>query len=297
MDLLDLRRSKWRPGPLLPAFDRRDGALVFVVAVLAFLACLSVVGALGANRAAEGWQAQLVGSASVLVRPRAGETADGAAARATEALAGVKGVAEAAMLEREKAEDLLRPWLGGDILADLPIPRLVAVELDPKAPATEAALSKALADAGVDATVDDHSLWIKDIVRSGQIARLAAAGCALLLAAAGAAVIVYATRASITAWKGAVGVLHLLGAEDRQVAGLFMRRFARLAAVGGAWGAGLCVFLAMGLRIAGGPSGLTPLLPVVWNDLFAPLAAPLVCALIGAAAARQAALGLLRSMP
>ena len=289
--------SRWKPGPLLPASDRRDGALTFVVAVLAFLACLTAVAALGANRAAEGWQTQLIGAATVVVRPKAGETADGAAARATETLAGVKGVQEAAMMERAEAEDLLRPWLGDDLLPDLPIPRLVTVELDREAPATATAMTQALSAAGVDATVDDHSLWIKDIVRAGQMARIAALGCALLLAAAAAAVITYATRASIAAWSEAVGVLHLLGAEDRQIAGLFQRRFARLAAIAAGWGAFFAIAVAAVLRAAGGSSGLTPILPVAWSDLLAPLAAPVVAAAIGAIGARRAAMKLLQATP
>ena len=99
------RKFKWRPAPLLPAADAHDGALIFVIAVLCFLASLTAVAALGANRAAAGWQAQLVGSATVLVRPKPGETADAAAARATETVAGVTGVIQASALEREKAED------------------------------------------------------------------------------------------------------------------------------------------------------------------------------------------------
>lgn len=201
------------------------------------------------------------------------------------------------MMDRAEAEDLLRPWLGEDILADLPIPRLVTVELDRKAPATAATMTKALAAAGVDATVDDHSLWIKDIVRAGQMARLAAIACALLLAAAAGAVITYATRASIAAWSEAVGVLHLLGAEDRQIASLFQRRFARLAAVAAGWGAAFAMLLAALLRLAGGSSGLTPILPVAWSDLLAPLAGPLVAAAIGAIAARRSALKLLQALP
>lgn len=289
--------SRWRPGPLLPAADRRDGALVFVVAVLAFLACLTSIGALGANRAAEGWHSQLIGAATVIVRPKAGETADGAAARATETLAGVKGVQEAAMMDREEAEDLLRPWLGDDILPDLPIPRLVTVELDRKAPATAATMSQALAAAGVDATVDDHSIWIKDIVRAGRLARLAAFGCALLLASAAAAVISYATRASMAAWSEAVGVLHLLGAEDSLIAGLFQRRFARLSSMAAAWGAAGAMIIAAGLRAAGGAGGLTPILPVAWSDLLAPLAAPVIAAGIGALGARRAAMKMLQAAP
>lgn len=291
------KKPRWRPAPLLPAADARDGALVFVVAVLCFLACLTAVAALGANRAAAGWQAQLVGSATVLVRPKPGETADAAAARATETVAGVKGVIQASALEREKAEALLEPWLGkGAIIDDLPVPRLVAIELDRRTPATAGDLERALQAAGVDADVDDHSLWIKDIVRAGQMARVAALGVFLLLAAATAAVIVFATRAALEARRELVEVLHLSGAEAGFIAGLFQARFARMAAIAGLIAAVLACAVAAGLRLAGGGEGLTPVLPLAWSDLYAPLPAPIVAAIVAGLAARLASLQMLREM-
>lgn len=291
------RKPKWRPAPLLPAADARDGSLVFVVAVLCFLACLTAVAVLGANRAAAGWQAQLVGSATVLVRPKPGETADAAAARATETVAGVKGVIQASALEREKAEALLEPWLGkGAIMDDLPVPRLVAIELDRRTPATADDLARALAAAGVDADVDDHSIWIKDIVRAGQMARVAALGVFLLLAAATAAIIVFATRAALEARRELVEVLHLSGAEAGFIAGLFQARFARMAAVAGLIAAALASAVAAGLRLAGGGEGLTPVLPLAWSDLYAPLPAPIIAAIVAGLAARFASLRMLREM-
>ena len=153
--------AAWRPAPLLPREAAQDLALVFVTAVLCFFACLSIIAALGADRAANGWSRQLQGSATVLVRPGPSETADLAVARAAETLAGTKGVREARALEKEKAYDLIRPWLGPAAQLDqLPVPRLVTVDLDPTRPATAQQLQGALASAGIDATVDDHSRWM-----------------------------------------------------------------------------------------------------------------------------------------
>ncbi len=98
----------WKPAPLMPRSDARDGGLVFVIAVLCFFACTAAVVALAADRAAAGWTSQLKDSATVLVRPKGGETADAAAARAAEALSDVKGVSEARAMEREQAAALLR---------------------------------------------------------------------------------------------------------------------------------------------------------------------------------------------
>ncbi len=291
------RASRRRAAPLLPKRDARDGALVFVVSTLCFLACLALVAALGADRAANGWRSQLSGSATVVVRPGADETADAAAARAAEALAGVKGVVEADALEREKAEALLRPWLGDEaVLHDLPVPRLVSVDLDPKAPATAAAMDQALKAAGVDATVDDHSLWLADVLKAADIARAAAVGVAALIAAAAAAVIVFATRAGLAARGDVVSVLHLAGAEDGFIADLFVTRFARMAALAGLIGAGGTAIIGAALRASGGVAGLTPVLPLAWSDLMVLPVCPLVAAAIAAIAARATAMRLLKGM-
>ncbi len=292
-----LAAPRRRPAPLLPREDARDGALVFVVATLCFLACLALVAGLGAARAAHGWRVQLNGSATVVVRPKADETAEAAAARAAEALAGVRGVAEADALEREKAEALLEPWLGKDgIVKELPVPRLVSVDLDPKAPASAADMDRALKAAGVDATVDDHSLWLKDILRAAAIGETTAIGVALLIAAAAGAVIVFATRAGLASRGDVVSVLHLAGAEDSFIADLFVVRFARMAALAGLFGAVGAAGLAALARATGGGGGLTPVLPLAWSDLLVLPACPLIAAVIAAVAARLTAMRLVREM-
>jgi cell division transport system permease protein len=290
--------NRWRPGPLLPPRDARDGSLVFVVAVLCFLACLTALAALAANRAAEGWTNQLTGSATVVVRARSGETPDSAAARAAEALSGVKGVSEARALTREKAEALLEPWIGKEALVeDLPTPRLVTLDLDPKAPASAAALGQALKTAGVDAVVDDHSRWIADIERGAGLARWAALGVFTLIAAATVAVIAFATRAGLAARADVIEVLHFSGAEAGFIAGLFQGRFAAMAALAGLLGGSAAAIIGAGARYLGGGAGLAPVLPLAWIDLLAPLPCPLIAALVAGFTARLAALRLLRSMP
>jgi len=289
--------ARWRPAPLLPPESRAAGSLLFVVAALCFLACLTAIGVAASDRAARGWVGQLEGEATVVVRPKAGETPDAAAARAAEALAAVPGVAEARALEPKKAYDLIRPWLGdvGD-LEDLPVPRLVAVTLDRAAPAQAAALRQALAARGLDAVVDDHSVWIKDIRRSAGVVRWTGSGLFLLIAVAAAAVVAFATRSGLVARRDVVEVLHLAGAEDGYIANLFELRFARIAAVAGAVGAAAAAVLAGGLRLAGGGQGLTPALPFAWTDLLAVLPCPLVAALVAALAARLTARNLIRGL-
>lgn len=289
--------ARWRPAPFLPEEDARDPALLFVVAVLCFLACLTGLGVIAGARAAHGWASQLTGEATVIVRARGGETPDAAAARAAEALAGAPGVTEARALEKEKAYALIKPWLGDAAdLDDLPVPRLVAVGLDAKRPATAATLEAALKGQGLDAVVDDHSVWIKDIRNAAGVVSWTATTLLVLIAGAAAAVVAYATRAGLAARRDVVEVLHLTGAEDSQISNLFEMRFARIAALAGAAGAAAAAALGGVLRLLGGGQGITPALPIAWIDLLAVVPCPLLAALVAALAARVTARGLIQKL-
>lgn len=279
----------------MPAQDGRDSALSFVVAVLCALACLAVLAGAAADRASRGWRADLRSSATVQVRPKPGETSAEAAARGAEALAGVKGVNEARALDRDAAVKLLEPWLGkGAVPDDLPIPELVTVDLDPVHPADAAALSAALARAGVEGSVDDHDRWLGDVERVALTVRLCAIGTALALAAAAAAAIAFATRAGLQARHEVIEVLHLAGAEDRFIAALFQNRFARLSAWAGLQGTAAAAVLWSALRLIAPKDGFSPLLPQAWSDLWLIAPCLFIAGAIGAISARGSAMSMLR---
>ena len=273
---------------LLPRDAAGEPWLAAVIAVLCFLACLAAAGGAAADRAAHGWAGRLRAEATVQVRARAGESGDTAAARAAETLSGVDGVAEAEALDRKAAEALLRPWLGDAVLPDLAIPMLVVVRLDPQAPASAPTLSRALAQAGLDATVDDHSQWRGEVQGAAALITALAAAAFLLVAGAAGAAVVYAARAGLAANRAVVETLSLNGAGDGFIAGLFIRRYGLLAAASGAIGTGSAALLLAGLRLLGGSEGLTPALPVVWSDLILLSPVPLIAATVAAVAARLA---------
>ncbi len=288
--------ARWWPGSLLPKEDGTQGALLFVIAVLAFLACLSAIGAIASERAAEGWKDQLIGSATVLVRASGLESADAAAARAAETLAGVKGVAEARALDKAKGDALVARFIGPDPLpADLPIPRLVAVEFNSKHPATTADLRRALEADGLDATVEDHSLWTAQIMRTGALARWAAIGLFFLISGAAGALVAFATRQGLDARRDLVEILHYSGASDDFVAQMFQARFARMAAIAGTAGGVGAALAGAGLHLFGRGQSVAAILPVAWTDLVVALPCPFVAALIAAVTARLTARAVLKN--
>jgi cell division transport system permease protein len=291
--------GRWWPAPLLPREDGRDLALLFVVAALSFLAGLAAVGGLAGQRAADGWRSELAGSATVIVRAQGADTPDQAAARAAEVVSGVKGVAEARALDAAKANALIAPWIGPGVLPpDLPAPRLIAVELDRKAPASGPQIARALKAAGVDADVDDHSRWAAQIMRAGATMEGIAAALFLLILAVLGAVIAFATRQGLAARRDVVEALHLAGATDGFIARLFQARFARSAAQASLAGALLAVVAAAALKgLSAGDEQLTALLPIAWRDLAAPAPFPILGALVAAVTARLTATAALAGRP
>lgn len=283
------RRPERAETGLLPRDAAGERWLAAVVAALCFLACLAAVGALAADRAAHGWARALGAEATVQVRPRVGETGPAAAARAAEALAGVSGVEEAAAMDRESAENLLRPWMGETVLDELPIPFLVTVRLDADAPASALTLGRALAEAGLDASVDDHSLWRDEVERSAATVTLLALAAFLTTALAASAAILYAVRAGIQARAQVIETLSLSGATDGAILWLFQARYATLALIAGCIGAGTAVAVLALVRGLGGPEGLTPALPLAWTDIILLSPCPLVAATVALVAARLGA--------
>lgn len=174
-------------------------AVAILAAVLTALAGLAALASLAAFERTEGWRTRLAGEMTVAIRPS--PTADADAARAAEVLAGAPGVAEARVLDRSKVGALLAPWTAGARPPDLAaLPRLIAVDLDPRRPAQRQDLAAALNTAGVNALVEDHQGWIRPAVELRQRSAAVLVGalmlCAAGLAAAGAFAAMHETRRS-----------------------------------------------------------------------------------------------------
>ena len=286
-------QSSMRARNLLPKQDEREVALHYVIGVLCCLACLWALVVMASDRAAHGWARDIRAEITVQVRSTGLESGSVAAARAAEVLAGVKGVTEVAALEPEKAKDLIKPWLGDAILDDLPIPNLVEVRLDPKNPATPHALTEALVAREIDASIDDHSVWLRDVEDSALTIRLIAIAILLIIGSATAAVVAFATRAGLTARANVVDVLSLCGASDIFIAERFQFRFARMAFESGLLGTGLAAIGMAFIKTTFRTQSFAVALPFSWSDLLILIPCPLLVALIAALTARMVTLRLL----
>jgi cell division protein FtsX len=165
-------------------------ATVLIVAALTALAGLCALGGATVLERTGGWRTRLAGEMTVAIRPMPAGTSDTEVTRAAEILAGTRGVAEVRVLDRSRVAGLLAPWTAGARGPDLAaLPRLIAVDLDGRAPARRQALADALNAAGIGAIVDDHQGWRRtalDLRRQAAAPLLGGlAACLAGLAAAG----------------------------------------------------------------------------------------------------------------
>ena len=138
----------------------RGFATFLITAALTALAGLCALGGATVLERTGGWRTRLAGEMTVAIRPGPAGTSDAEVTRAAEILAGTRGVAEVRVLDRSRVAELLAPWTAGARGPDLAVlPRLIAVDLDGRAPARRQGLADALNAAGIGAIVDDHQGW------------------------------------------------------------------------------------------------------------------------------------------
>lgn len=273
--------------------------LPWALAVMVFLAALSLAGALSLGGSIEGWRRGVSSKLTVQIADRPGQPMQPRVDAAIGILRGVPGVQNAQALPRAAVEALLQPWLGRDALeADLPLPGLIDVTLADNAALSVDALSARLQSAVPGARIDDPKPWLDRLVQLGRLLQSLGGGIVLLVGLALAAMVIFATRAGLAARRDTIELLHLIGAEDGYIAKQFQRHVARQAVQGGVAGVVLAIIILLAIQfLAGGVgAGLLPGMGMAWWHWLALLVLPLAALLLAIFTARLTVLGALRAM-
>lgn len=284
---------------LLPPEASARLPLVAVMAIMSYLAALSLALGLGVERATQAWSADLSGAVTLQIKPDPTMDPETQRKRALEILSTEPGIASARALEDQEIRRLLEPWLGSGVSYEgLPIAQLIDVTPNTAAPPDFTALQKKLEARVPGAVLDDHRTWNQRLTRFAN--RLGALGFAVmaLIGAATIAIVVFATRAGLSANHETVEVLHLVGAHDGFIASEFERHFLWLALRAGLIGsAAALVSLAAAGFFAAQTDYFLPHGSFVITDYVLLLLIPLCSALVAMITARITVLRVLGSMP
>jgi cell division transport system permease protein len=235
---------------IVPADSISGRALFAVIAIMTFLAALTL-GATVLVRAATGeWQSAVAREVTIQVRPSEQRDIEADVRNATALVSGTAGVAGARAYTREESASLLEPWLGNGLaLDDLPIPRMIVVRVAPGETPDFAALRQKLAAQIPGATLDDHRGWIDRMRAMARNAALAGLAVLALVFAATMLSVMFATRGAMSTNRTIIEVLHVIGARKDFIASEFQRHFLLLGLKGGAIGgiAAIVLFALIGL--------------------------------------------------
>jgi cell division transport system permease protein len=230
--------------PVVPAGSVTGRSLTLVISIMCFLACLTAGAVYMINQSADAWLRDIASEVTVQVEPQDGGDIEKAVKDISAFLGAQAGIANVKPLSVESSAELLEPWLGkSDALKALPVPRLIAIELDRVTPPDLERVRKDLEKQFKGASLDDHRRWqqqIRTVTRSFALGGLA---ILLLVCAATTAIIVSATKSSMASNKEIVEVLHFVGATDRFIAHEFEKHFLRLGIRAGLVGAACALII------------------------------------------------------
>lgn len=235
-------------GPVVPPGSVTGRSLTLVIGIMCFLACLTAGAVWMIKQSADAWLRDIASEITVQVEPSAKGDIEKSVADVVTFLERQRGIASARPLDLEDSAELLEPWLGStDALKQLPVPRLIAIELNRDDPPDLTEVSSALQRDFKGVSLDDHRRWQQQIRAVTGSFALGGIAIFLLVAAATTAVIVSATKSAMASNKDIVEVLHFVGATDKFIAREFEKHFLRLGIKAGIVGAlaAMAVFLTM----------------------------------------------------
>ena len=286
----------------------RDGSgrfLPWMVALMVYLASLALAGTLVVRDGVARWDRGLTGTLTVELPAASSGRDDGAIEAALKVLRATSGVTRADAFDAKRTAALLEPWLGSDIAAaDLPLPRLIDVQIEPRAGVDLAALGERLAAAVPGARLDDHRQWLNRVLRTALAIEIVAGTIVILVGLAAVLAVMFATRTGLAVHQGVVEVLHLIGARDGYIARQFEWHALRLGLKGGIAGLVLAVLTLVGIAWAATQVGAIDDAVRVLPALSAPaiewvllLLLPIAAGLVAMLTARITVLRALKRMP
>ena len=235
---------------IVPPGSVTGRSLTLVIAIMCFLACLTAGAVYLMNQSANAWLRDIASEITVQIEAADKTDIDRTVREVTAFLGRQPGVVAAKPLSLETSGALLEPWLGQtEGLKSLPIPRLIAVEIDRFNPPDFTALRSALTTQFKGSSLDDHRHWQQQIRTVTRSFALGGFAILMLVGAATTAIIVSATRSALASNRDIVEVLHFVGATDRFIASQFQRHFLSLGVRAGVVGAVLAGLAFLGIPV------------------------------------------------
>ncbi|WP_193185754.1 cell division protein FtsX [Nisaea sediminum] len=280
--------------------------LPWLLGIMCYFAVLATVGAVTSHRLAARWDFAL-GSVVTVQLPAAEPGVDDTLEmeQAIRMMRALPGLVRLQRVDPSESAHLLAPWLGADLVRDLPLPRLFDLHFEHE-PTTElTSFESRLAELYPGVSVDAHSRWMGHVAKLTRAVEAMGLTVLALVMSASVIAVVFAVRTSVSIHREVISILHLIGARDGYIASEFQAHVLKMALRGGIVGGLLAVgtLAAMAALLdpdaARSPGLLGTAIGGLPDDLLDwvfIVAAPLLVAFVAWIAARFSVMGALRRL-
>ena len=252
------------------------------------------------NTVSERWDQGVTGTLTVQISPAEDASEDDLRLQAVlNVLASTKAIDRYEVISDERVFKLLEPWLGGVTSSkDLPLPRLVDVELHSGAKLNAKKLADQINKVASGSSVDDHRVWLERLVSLIRTVQTLATAVLFFIGFATVGTVIFTTRTGLAIHREAIEVLHLIGAQDAYIARQFAGRALALGLTGGLLGLllGIPTLMGIGYLIGRMDGFLVPSLQLVAYHWVIVGFLPIGVAVIAMVTARMTVLRSLRRM-
>ena len=293
-----------RPYAVLPLSRESSTRLLpWIIGVMVYLAAIILAGAMILASAAADWNRELTATFTVQIpsTQASGEAPTEERLKQAELLLReTPGVKAVRVIPVEVTALSLEPWLGANLKPqDLPLPRLIDVQVADVEEVDTEALAERLENEVPGAALDSHDYWRGQISSLVRALELLATIIIALIGFSAIAAVVFATRSGVAVHRDVIEVLHLIGATDDYVAEQFQRQAFRTSIIGSVMGSVLAVLTLVALNhMAKNLDAAllsTPTL-ATWHWVVLAIV-PVFASLIATVTARRTVLRALRRMP
>jgi cell division transport system permease protein len=223
--------------------DINRGFLPFITAFMVFLASIIFATAIIGNSIAGDWDRQVSNTFAIQVLPdmkskNPGKEIEERIKNVLTLLKQTPGIKSSSAMSLADTQKLLKPWLGdiADTSLDMPLPRIIAVEVSDVIPLNAKSLEKEIKSYSSLVTLEAYEDWMEDFKHTLRAAQTLLGLIVILILATTGVTISYATRSGLSSNRDVIEIMHLVGAENGFISRQFSARMTKLSFMGGAVG-------------------------------------------------------------
>lgn len=287
--------------------DNGAGFLMFLIALMTFLAIIALNGSFILERVTQHWSSGLENKITIEIpaennsgQLRRADEMQSLTKKVTDILRGANDVRTFDVLDQDDIRDLVSPWLGQDMSLDgLPLPGIISVEMHQTSLSIIEELQTKLEKVNKNIHLDTHEDWLNDLLHITGALQSMATFITLIILLTTIVAVAASIRMRMALHREDVELLHLMGASDPYITKQFQRHALILGLKGSALGGGGAFILLslLGVFLNGHESAMMPHVALSTAQVAILFCVPVAACMIATLAARFTVLRSLGEMP